>query len=110
MNEYKEIINIEDLENVCDSIKKIYLYKNMTKEKYDIYLDTCYMNYHDLVFFCLRYKLEYNTHYLERESRNMKIDYHKYHVLDLDLYQYFINEKEDYFELFELEIKSFYKA
>ncbi len=103
MNEYKEIKNIEDFEYICNLSKKIHLYLDKDNKKCDIYLDTCYMNYHDLVFFCLRYKLYNDTHHLERESRNMIIDYYKYHVLDLDYYRYYIKENEDYFELFEMD-------
>ncbi len=103
MNEYKEMNNLLDFEYISNLSKKIHLYLEKDMKKYDIYLDTCYMNYHDLVFFCLRHKLQNDTHHLGREGRNMNIDYHKYHVLDLDINRYFIKEKEDYFELFEMD-------
>ncbi len=103
MNEYIEMKNIEDFEYICNLSKKIHLYLEKENEKYEIYLDTCYMNYHDLVFFCLRHKLQNDTHHLQREGRNMNIDYHKYHVLDIDNYRYFIKKKEDYIELFEMK-------
>ena len=103
MNEYKEMNNLIDFEYLCNSSKKIHFYSNFSKEKYDIYLETCYMNYHDLVFFCLRHKLQNDTLHLKRENRNIIIDYHKYHVLDLDINRYFIKENEDYFELFEMD-------
>ncbi len=104
MNEYKEIKNIEDFESICNSSKKIHLYldKDKDNKKCEIYLDTCYMNYHDLIFFCLRYRLHNDTHHLERESRNINVDYHKYHVLDLDYNRYYIKENEDYIEMREI--------
>lgn len=103
MEGYKEIKELVEFENICNSNKKIHLYTDTKKIKMEIYIDTIYMNYHDLVFFCLRHSLQNDTHLLQRESKNMVVNYHKYHVLDLDIFRYFVSEKDDYFELFEIE-------
>lgn len=103
MEGYKEIYELVDLEYICNTHKKIHLYSDTKKEKMEIYLDTIYMNYHDLVFFCLRHCLSNDTHHLQRENRNMVVNYHKYHVLDLELFRYFISEKNEYFEMFEID-------